>query len=171
MDTIHPDLIRQLLAENDEGDGLIWLERPGEKTFNKMYAGKPALTALSQTGYLRGTIKGGHYRAHRVLWVLRNGCWPEGEIDHIDGNKTNNKAGNLRDVPKCQNQRNRKMDCQNTSGKMGVWYRKSINRWIARITVNNKKIWLGQFTTMEAAIQAREKAEKLHGFHENHGRG
>jgi hypothetical protein len=92
-----------------------------------------------------------------------NGYWPE-QIDHIDGNRSNNLVFNLREANNAQNNRNTKLRASNTSGYKGVYMSKQSNRFIARITVNYKGIHLGCFKTVEEASQAYKKAAlELHG--------
>jgi len=103
--------------------------------------------------------------AHRVAWALHYGEWPKHEIDHINGNKRDNRIQNLRDVPHLLNQRNRGLRADNTSGADGVSWMKA-GFW--RVTVAGK--YLGIFKDFEAAVAARKSAEQAHGYHVNHGR-
>lgn len=113
-------------------------------------------------GYRRVQINGRKYQAHRVLWLMRYGKWPDGEIDHIDGDPENNAADNLRDVPHRQNSRNRKRQTNNTSGYPGVYFED--NAWNATIKVDGKRISLGRFHLKRSAIWARKEAEREHGY-------
>jgi hypothetical protein len=95
--------------------------------------------------------------------------WPEGEIDHINGNRQDNRIENLRDVPRSLNQRNSKLQNNNRSGVSGVFWR--ANRWEARIyLVSGQRKHLGRFKTFEEAVAVRKQAEMECGYHENHGR-
>ena len=106
---------------------------------------------------------------HRVVFAVVHGRWPEGQIDHIDGDPTNNRVENLREVSGLENQRNMKRYTNNTSGYTGV-YRTAYGKWHARITDNGRRIHLGVFEDPEAAAAAyRAKADEL-GYHKNHGR-
>lgn len=91
--------------------------------------------------------------------------------DHISGNTLDNRKVNLRSATKKENGQNCRINKDNTSGFSGVSYRKDTRKWVAKITVDSKVLWLGTtFTTLEEAVTARKEAEVLHGFHENHGR-
>jgi len=81
-------------------------------------------------------------------------------IDHIDGNKLNNRFRNLREATRSENNSNSKRPANNSSGFKGVSYRKQVGRWTAQITVNNKRSHIGYFNTPEAAHAAYVRAAK-----------
>ena len=80
--------------------------------------------------------------------------------DHIDRNEFNNQKSNLRKCTQMENARNRSLGKNNTSGITGVSYHKKSKKWIAYITVNRKRIWLGEYSNKEDAIRNRLIAEK-----------
>jgi hypothetical protein len=81
-----------------------------------------------------------------------HGVWPNGLIDHIDGNKSNNRLSNLRLVNETGNAENvRRPNKRNKSGFMGVIFYQ--NKWRASITINHKTKWLGDYATPEKAHQ------------------
>ena len=125
---------------------------------------------LNHNGYLVLTIQGKVYRNNRIAWLCFYGRLPINEIDHINGNKKDNRICNLRDVTHQENQRNRKINKNNTSGVVGVNFQKASGKWRVRIKVDKIDIGLGLFNDLESAILARKSAEVKHGFHENHGR-
>jgi len=120
-----------------------------------------------------GYIRLGHYPyrkiyAHQAAWALVHGYWPK-EIDHIDGDPSNNRISNLREVDHQTNQRNMKQATTNTSGCTGVvWWPRDEN-WNAQIQVSGKRINLGYFDSFDDAVAARKAAEIKYDFHENHG--
>lgn len=122
--------------------------------------------ALSGRGYRNIRIEGKYYLAHRLIWKLLYGEDPE-EIDHINGNRSDNRITNLRSVCHYENMRNRKRGSDNTSGVMGVSWHKVNSKWRARIGEE----LLGDFDKFEDAVAARKQAEKELGYHPNHGRG
>ena len=93
-------------------------------------------------------------RMHQLLGFSKH--------DHIDRNPLNNRKSNLRQATIQDNNRNRSLFQNNTSGIMGVDWHKSTNRWRSRINVNNNRIELGFFVDKEDAIRARLRAEKEH---------
>ena len=109
-------------------------------------------------------------RCHRLALHLSGVEIAKGlQVDHIDGDTYNNRLSNLRVVTNQDNQRNAKLNSNNTSGTMGV-YCNPIGKWIAQIRVENKCIYLGGYTNKDDAIKARKAAEVKYGFHKNHGR-
>lgn len=135
---------------------------------NNRFAGKTA-NSESSHGYTRVLISGSRYYAHRLVWLYVYGEWPN-KIDHIDGNRQNNKLINLRSVSNRENTKNRSISKTSSTGVMGVSKVKGFNRWRAYISVDKKQIWLGSFDDINKAIKARKEADKKYGFHKNHGR-
>lgn len=157
---------------------LFWKERSElidprsqqRKLFNARFAGKEAFTSKNSDGYFCGKLLGASIKAHAVIWAYCRGEWPDGEIDHIDGDRGNNRIENLRCVDKSTNQRNASLRTDNTSGQVGVSFNKASNRWQARINNNGERVFIGSFVSFEAAVAARKNAEAKLGYHENHGR-
>ena len=174
------DLLRQLLDYDPETGILTWKPRTVEMfenndkricaTWNTRYAGKEALGNLTNCGYKRGAILSHNYLAHRVAWAIFYGKHPDKEIDHINGDRSDNRIANLRDVSKSENQRNATIRSDNASGFTGVCWHKDVNKWIASIFVQKKNIYLGIFENIEDAKAARKAAEREYGFHKNHGK-
>jgi hypothetical protein len=129
--------------------------------WNSHFAGKPAAT-LKADGYCYIRLGDRAYLAHRVAHKIMTGLDPV-EIDHIDGNRSNNKWGNLRNGTRTDNLRNLRLKRNNTSGHHGVAFNKRQQKWTAYIT-------LGAFDNKEEAIVARKRVELALGFHPNHGR-
>ena len=120
--------------------------------------------------YLDGRIDYVMHRAHRVAWALHTGVWPEGDIDHIDGDGTNNRWVNMREVTAEENSHNMKKFSTNSSGVTGVSKYKGRNKWAASIYVGGRDINLGSYASKKDAVAARKAAEAEYGFHSNHGR-
>lgn len=94
---------------------------------------------------------------HRFLL----GDVPDGMVvDHINGDKSDNRRANLRVVTAHQNAMNNGLSIANTSGKTGVYFRKDRNKWKAGICVDRKQIWWPKlFDTYEEAVSARVSLE------------
>lgn len=122
-----------------------------------------------RTGYIHIGVDSKSLLAHRIAWLLTAGEWPDGSLDHIDQDGTNNSLCNLRIVSNTENCRNKRQCKRNTSGATGV-YRHASGRWRARIRIGRRLVSLGCFTDIDAAIDARKSAEILYGFHSNHGK-
>jgi hypothetical protein len=178
-----PSVLRQLIDYDPETGALVWRVRDvsfftdGERSalgamnaWNARHAGKPALKAKMSSGYFMGRIFGRKYLAHRVSWAIYSGEWPERQIDHINGNRLDNRIANLRCATNQENSKNRAIGINNTSGTIGVYW--SINRsnWFAEIYTNGNKKRIGYFKSKDEAIQARAKANLEYGYHANHGR-
>ena len=97
--------------------------------------------------------------AHRIAWHIHNGCFPNGEIDHIDGDGLNNRIDN----------RNQRMRIDNTSGFNGVCWHKRDEKWYAKINTNGKRKHIGGFNDLEEAAKAYRKAAAELGYTVRHG--
>lgn len=117
-------------------------------------------------GYTKVGHGGKIYNAHHVVWEMFFGPVPYGaEIDHINGNRSENRIENLRAVSKKENARNRKRPSNNTSGEIGVKVRKN---GAFSVVVGGK--WIGTFRDFSEAQNARRSASIDAGYHANHGR-
>jgi HNH endonuclease len=128
--------------------------------WNARWAGQPAATL--KKGYWYLTINYQKLLAHRVAYKIMTGVDPI-EVDHIDGNRSNNKWSNLRNGTRSENARNTALKSNNTSGHHGVYFSPRAQKWRANIA-------LGAFDSKEQAIEARKHAEAILGFNPNHGR-
>lgn len=123
-----------------------------------------ALGSLDSHGYLQTFIDGRMRLLHRVIWLMVYGTWPAGQIDHINGARTDNRLANLREASREENCRNSKVQSNNASGKKGVSFHKPSGKWQARISVDGKRRSLGAFDRKEDAADAYDRAAlDLHG--------
>lgn len=175
------DLGRLVRLEPDSGR-LFWRVRPTEffvagpeqeraaKSWNTSFAGREAFRTLSGNGYYHGTLLGEKVCAHVVVFALYHGRWPDHTIDHVNGDRLDNRPENLRDVPHIQNMRNQPLSRASTTGVTGVHFDRARGKYAAHITIRGKTVHLGRFSAMGAAVRVRKRAEAKHGFHKNHGR-
>lgn len=140
-----------------------------DKRFNTIFGGKVAGGCKSSNGYLQIQIDGKLICAHRIAYLFMTGEWPDDEIDHINGNRLDNRWENLRAVSREENFKNKKIAKNNTSGVMGVHKDKNLNKWIVQINVSGKKKNLGKFDDFFEAICRRKSAELEYHYHSNHG--
>jgi len=119
-------------------------------------------------GYLVITILRHQYTAHRLAWVYIYGSFPQDEIDHIDGNRLNNRLTNLRDVSHSTNMQNRRSArSDNACGLLGAHFykRNKINPWCSQIGIREsgrrRRKHLGYFPTAELASAAYLTAKRL----------
>lgn len=170
-----PKELRTLLDYNPETGALTWRARDasmfvdsGKKSaewtgrvWNARFAGSPALACRSSNGYLTGSIGGVGVSAHRAIWAMLSGHWPTAKIDHINGDRSDNRAANLRCASDTENSFNRGVRRDNALGIKGV-HRHECGRFCAQIQVNGRKIYLGLFGTAGEAAAARIEADKRH---------
>ena len=185
MNALTPDFLKSILVYAPETGDLFWRQRPVSmfsqdkklsaqriaKLWNNRFAGKPAFTNVSKsTGYVQGNIGGQVLRGHRVAWAIFNGEWPDGEIDHINGVRADNRIANLRVVDRGTNCRNLPISARNKSGIIGVTWDADRGKWFASIRHNGKTLGLGRHEHISQAAAARKAAEEKFGYHKNHGR-
>lgn len=151
-----PELL-ELFEYQDNGD-LKWKQPVGHKR---------------GTGYIFVKIGSAAFALHRIIWMMHNGPIPPDRfLDHIDGNRSNNRITNLRLVTPRQSSSNRSIRTDNTSGRVGVYWYPRRKQWLAMIGIDGQLKHLGSFTKFEDAVEARVKAEDMYRdqFHPNHGR-
>lgn len=131
----------------DIGDTLRWKVSPS----NNVPVGTE-VRGVGSHGYYSVRRFNKAYLVHRVLWEMRHGPIPDGcEVDHIDGNRLNNTAGNLRLASRAQQTFNTKMRADNTSGHRGVYHNAAKRRWDGMVQANGR-VYRKSFSTKEDAI-------------------
>ena len=140
------------LLRFDAGAGRFYWRvdrRGGAKAGDKAGTSKPG-------GYVAIHFCGRLLYAHRIAWLFVHKVWPEGVIDHRDGDPANNRPSNLRDVSQGRNLENqRRAHRSNKScGLLGASFDTRTGRWLAKISVNNRTLNLGRHDTAEAAHAA-----------------
>lgn len=109
---------------------------------------------ITPHGYRYIQLDGQKYAAHRLVWLIETGFFPEKHLDHIDGNKLNNCFTNLREVTVKQNSENKTAQKNNQLGVRGVCFNKRLGKYIAQIQHNGKNKHIGVFDTIEQAKDA-----------------
>jgi len=145
--------LKQMFRYDPDSGDIFWIEK-GKGKIKKQAAGTTELG-----GYKGIMIDGKRIRSHRIAWALFYGEWPEDQIDHINGIKSDNRIENLRKASNSQNGKNLPIKSNNTSGCPGVCFDKINNKWRAMIKVNYKTINLGRFIDFADAVSARKNAE------------
>lgn len=179
---VTPEILKELLEYCPDTGTLTWKERGrvwfksdavfgyrAHVIWNSRYAGNEAFTA-NKDGYKVGAVLGTNFRAHRVAIAISYGEWPPDDVDHENGDRSDNRLSNLRVVPRAENTRNAMIPKNNTSGALGVYWRRDIQKWQPRIRVDGRYISLGCFEHKFDAVLARITADREHGYHQNHGR-
>ena len=120
--------------------------------------------SLMPNGYLNVSVMGRKFLVHRVVFAMFHGRWPAGDVDHINGIRSDNRAENIREASRSENMRNTKAHADGFTGIKGVHYYKSRGNYTAQICVNGQQIRLGYFSTAEEAKAAYNKAaSRYHG--------
>lgn len=171
------DELARLLTYDPITGEFLWKERAAALfanpkkagSWNTQFAGKPAFTTKNGNGYLCGYIDYQKLYAHRVAWKMVHGTEVD-QIDHINGDRSDNRICNLEAATNASNCRNARIRTDNTSGVTGVGWDTLVNKWHARITVDGAIVNLGRFKTFNEAVIARKAAERIYSFHPNHGR-
>lgn len=171
------EFAKEALKYDSETGLIVWRERPihhfkserAQKSFNSKFAGKPA-GGLERHGYVVIGLNDWVYKGHRIAWLITHGEMPQFELDHINGDRSDNRLCNLRHVEHGDNLRNCKRPKNNRSGHVGVIWHRGGRKWMAYVTARGERHHLGLHDTIEAAVSARSKAQRELGFHTNHGR-
>lgn len=140
--------LKELLAYNPETGVFTW----------KVTRGKAKSGSIAQTkgphGYLTARVSQKSYLLHRLAWLYMYGCFPEGEIDHINGVRHDNRIANLRCVTRDEQMQNIAVKRTSTTGVLGVSPHKISGKYRARIWVDGQRRNLGLFETVEEASAA-----------------
>ena len=149
------DVLHRVFSYND---GLLYWK---EKTAACVKIGSK-VGVESGRGYLIVPFQYKHYYVHRIIFMMQHGYVPH-IIDHIDGNRSNNKIENLRPATRSENCRNQKTPKNNTSGYKNVFWHKTSKKWKVALSVDGKLKHIGSFSELEAAkISAHEARIKYH---------
>ncbi|HIE4429971.1 TPA: HNH endonuclease [Burkholderia multivorans] len=149
---------RELLDYDPETGEFRWKVRRGKQ--------RPGLLAgsVDAKGYVTIRIDYKLLFAHRVAWLIVTGEWPIFQIDHRDGDKSNNRFANLRTATNSQNQANIGLRAHNTSGIKGVSWSREKQKWEARFRCENRQYFVGYFNDIREARVAYQCAiEKYFG--------
>lgn len=159
MKELTQEKIRELLHYDPSTGAFNWRStRPGLAK-----KGTQAGNVMSH-GYRRISVGGRRYLAHRLAWFYVNGVWPACQLDHINGDVSDNRIENLREATHAQNMLNRKRRSDSSSGFKGVFWKPAVGKYQVFISVDGKRRSLGYFKTAEEGHAAYcRAAEKLHG--------
>lgn len=176
--------IKELLQYNELNGGWVWIKKPHPRA-TKVKVGQPAGSANKVTGYITIGINNHNYYAHRLAWTYIYGDYPDGEqplIDHINGNPSDNRIVNLRCSSSGENNKNKQIRSDNTSGVVGVNRREKVllagkiyAAWVAYWYNENGKLRtksfniekLGEDEARQMATDYRNKQIRL--LELNHG--
>lgn len=158
--------LRERLAYDPETGAFTWLKDVRLKNGGLRVAAGTRAGTLLRSGYrsiqvwLDGKPKG--LREHRLAWLFVHGEWPADQLDHINGDRADNRIVNLRPATNSLNMANRKLNANSKSGVKGVCFHRGSQRWRARLQFDGKRIHLGDYLNKEAAEIAYAAAAQRH---------
>lgn len=166
---ITPEIAAELL-NYDPGTGVLTWKPRSQKWFsypnfhihwNSRWAGKVAGTK-NKRGYLVMNVLNRIMTAHRLAWMIHYGEIPGQAIDHINGDKTDNRLENLRSISQEKNTQNRRLSAKGKDLPLGVFpvLGSKKGKVFARIIAGKKRFYLGTFSTPEEAHKAYLKAKR-----------
>lgn len=169
------ELLLSLIDYNPDTGLAYWKARTSDhikkpsslKSWNTRYAGKQIKT-VDGKGYYHFSYQGKFYRLHRMVWLYVFGEEPE-IIDHVNGNRLDNRMSNLRNVTHRMNHLNQKKSSKNTSGVAGVYKNKNKGIWCAQMKFKGKTYHLGSSKSFFEAVCLRKSEERRLGFSHDHG--
>lgn len=162
MNIVTVDRLRALLSYDSATGVFTWRRRADvSQTWNDRFAGGVA-GSIQAKGYRYISIDARLYRACKLAWLYVHGEWPSAQIDHENGDGSDDRIGNLRLATNAQNCRNQGPRATNKSGRKGVWWNRHLSKWQAKICVDGRGIHLGVFTDIDAASAAYAAAAAKH---------
>lgn len=160
-----PPAIRDWINYNPETGEFIWRRSPANNVPQGSVAG-----FLSADGYYNIRFNKSIYKAHRIAWYLIYNTDPVVEIDHKNEIKNDNRLVNLRLATSSENQYNRSIRSNNTSGIKGVSWHERAGKWQVQIRKDSKVVFTGHYHSLEQAEKiAIAKRLEFHGEFANHG--
>lgn len=161
MKTLAIEKLNSIVSYEKETGFLFWKKHKNQSSKEGSVAG-----SVDCEGYVTVRTAWGAFKAHRIAWAIHFNEWPKSFIDHINGNKSDNRIENLRIASHSQNcQNKRKALPSSKSGLIGAMFDNTTGRYRSRIWVGKKRISLGSFKTAEEAHAAYIEAKReLHEF-------
>lgn len=145
------ELLRSILFYEPTTGEFTWLQDVSWRMLKGMKAG----TLDKGNGYMNVAYQYRSYKLHRLAWFYVHNEWPAFDIDHINGNRADNRISNLRSVTRAVNLQNQRLPkTNNKSGFLGVYWNKWHKKWATDIAVNGKKQHIGYFDKPEDAHEA-----------------
>lgn len=150
------DRLKSVLAYDSETGIFTWLAKPRRRSMD-LIAGTE-----NGGGYRQICIYQKVYKAHRLAWFYVYGKWPSGQIDHINGMRSDNRISNLREATHSTNQANAKKRSSSNSPHKGVTYHVASGLWHARVTKERKLAFSGYFNSPDEAAKAYRDNSVVH---------
>ncbi len=152
--------LREVLTYDPENGIFRWKEQLAPRGKVGTIAGNVADASRRRTIRIDKKL----YLEHRLAWLYMHGFWPAEQIDHVDGDPSNNRFVNLREATNQENNFNKGPYKNNRSGFKGVSWDAARQKWTSRICIAGKIKCLGRFSSLDEAASAyRAVAERCHG--------
>jgi len=152
--SISAEEARKFLDYNQETGEFSW-----RLTRSSRARAGATLGSWDMHGYKTVRILGRSYKLHRLAYLIMTGSWPSGDIDHLNGIRHDNRWANLRDVPRVVNLQNRRAGVGRT-GLLGAYFDPRKNCYYSRISMGDKSVHLGTFSSAQAAHEAYVEAKR-----------
>lgn len=162
MRDIPIDKIKEFLDYSPVTGIFTWKKKAGQTSIIGREAG-----SKHHTGYKTFRLDGSEYMCHRAAWAISNGVVNFGEIDHINGDRSDNRIENLRIVSRSGNQQNKALNSNNTTGHTGVYKVKGADNYYRVIITKDRARYGGHYFGYDRACQAYR--ELKHMLHDTHG--
>ncbi len=159
MITLTAEKARELFRIDPETGKIYWAVAHGR------WGARPAgeLAGCLRKGYRYINVESDNYFGHQVAWLIEHGEWPAMTLDHINGDRDDNRPQNLRLATAAENNQNQHgVPAHNTSGKRGVSWDTDRKKWTAHISVDGRATNLGRFESKELAAAAYAEARRVH---------
>lgn len=148
-------------------DVLHWGQSTHGRMRSRAYLFKPA-GGVSNRGYIQVRKGRDKFMAHRIIWAMHYGEWPKYGIDHINGDKLDNRIENMRETTQFENSKNASK-YPRAEGWIATGVSRHGDRWRSTAQVDNNKVHLGVFNCHTSALIARKLFDQRSGFTDRHG--
>lgn len=155
---LNHESLKRRLHYNPETGVFTWLETHVHRLGKEAGSVKAGEVSKDGRRYRYINISGVPYRANRLAWFYMTGKWPDGDVDHENLIRDDNRWSNLRDATRAQNNVNSALPTHNKSGFKGVSFDKANKKWVAQMSVENRTVKIGRFATPELAAEAYRAA-------------
>lgn len=155
--TLDYDKVREIYTYRN--GKLYWRIKQSQKTIVGQEVG-----SLDHYGYIQTSYSQKKYKLHRLVWLYCKGVMPKYEIDHINGDRSDNRIENLRDVKVSENRLNLGQHKGNKSGYKGVSWCKRDKMWLAQVAFDKKSFNLGRYKQIDDAVSIAQSARLQLGF-------
>lgn len=158
------EYVRSVMEYSPDTGVFVWRYRSDvPKEWNTRFAGREIRNRRT-SGHLFAILNYQQIPLHRLAWLYMMGEMPENLIDHINGDRADNRWSNLRQATTFQNAQNRIASSRSSHGLKGLHWHKAAQKWCAQIRANGRREYLGLFESKDDALAAyRVAAERLHG--------